>query len=128
MGKQFDSFTPLGPVLTTADEIDDVAALEITTRLNGVVTQHAPISDLIFNLAETIAYFSNWYTFHPGDVLLTGTPAGVGVGRKPPVFMKAGDVIEVEVSGIGVLRNVLHGVPYNVLHGVPHSVVVPTAV
>ncbi len=107
MGKQFDSFTPLGPVLTTADEIGDVTALEITTRLNGAVMQHAPISDLIFPLAETIAYFSNWYTFHPGDLLLTGTPAGVGVGRKPPVFMKAGDVIEVEVSGIGVLRNVL---------------------
>lgn len=107
MGKQFDSFTPLGPVLTTADEIGDVASLEITTRLNGVVMQHAPVSDLIFPLAETIAYFSNWYTFHPGDVLLSGTPAGVGVGRKPPVFMKAGDVIEVEVAGIGVLRNVL---------------------
>ncbi len=107
MGKQFDSFTPLGPVLTTADEVDDVTALEITTRLNGTVMQHARFSDLIFPLAETIAYFSNWYTFHPGDVLLTGTPAGVGVGRKPPVFMKAGDVIEVEVSGIGVLRNVL---------------------
>ncbi len=107
MGKQFDSFTPLGPVLVTADEIGDATTLEITTRLNGKVMQHAPLSDLIFPLAETIAYFSNWYTFHPGDVLLTGTPAGVGVGRKPPVFMKAGDVIEVEVSGIGVLRNVL---------------------
>ncbi len=105
MGKQFDSFTPLGPVLTTADEIADVTALEITTRLNGTVMQRAPISDLIFSLAQTIAYFSNWYTFQPGDILLTGTPAGVGVGRKPPVFMKAGDVIEVEVSGIGVLRN-----------------------
>lgn len=107
MGKQFDTFTPLGPVLATADDIGDVTALEIITRLNGKEMQKAPISDLIFSLAETIAYFSKWYTFQPGDILLTGTPAGVGVGRKPPVFMKAGDVIEVEVSGIGTLKNVL---------------------
>lgn len=107
MGKQFDSFTPLGPVLKTADDIDDVDALRIITRLNGKVMQDAPVSDLIFTLAETIAWFSKWYTFQPGDILLTGTPAGVGVGRKPPVFMKSGDVIEVEVSGIGVLRNTL---------------------
>ncbi|MES2414234.1 MAG: fumarylacetoacetate hydrolase family protein [Pseudomonadota bacterium] len=107
MGKQFDTFTPLGPVLATADDIADVTALEIVTRLNGKEMQKAPISDLIFSLAETIAYFSKWYTFQPGDILLTGTPAGVGVGRKPPVFMKAGDVIEIEVSGIGTLKNVL---------------------
>ncbi|MES2944146.1 MAG: fumarylacetoacetate hydrolase family protein [Pseudomonadota bacterium] len=107
MGKQFDSFTPLGPVLTTADEIPDVTALQIETRLNGQVMQRAPISDLIFSLAETIAHFSRWYTFQPGDILLTGTPAGVGVGRKPPVFMKTGDVIEVEISGVGILRNML---------------------
>jgi acylpyruvate hydrolase len=111
MGKQFDSFTPLGPVLTTADEIADVTALQIVTRLNGQVMQSAPVSDLIFSLAQTIAYFSKWYTFHPGDVLLTGTPAGVGAGRKPQVFMKDGDTVEVEIEGIGVLRNVLkaHG-------------------
>ncbi len=84
-----------------------MTALEIVTRLNGKEMQKAPISDLIFTLAETIAYFSKWYTFQPGDILLTGTPAGVGVGRKPPVFMKAGDVIEVEVPGIGTLKNVL---------------------
>lgn len=107
MGKQFDTFTPLGPVLTTADEIGDVTALEIVTRLNGKEMQKAPISDLIFTLAETISYFSKWYTFQPGDILLTGTPAGVGVGRKPPVFMKADDVIEIEIGGIGTLRNVL---------------------
>ncbi|MES2911127.1 MAG: fumarylacetoacetate hydrolase family protein [Pseudomonadota bacterium] len=107
MGKQFDTFTPLGPVLATADDIGDVTALEIVTRLNGKEMQKAPISDLIFTLAETIAYFSKWYTFQPGDILLTGTPAGVGVGRKPPVFMKAGDVIEIEVSGIGTLKNTL---------------------
>lgn len=105
MGKQFSGFTPMGPVLLTADEVPDPGKLEITTRLNGKLMQHAPVSDLIFPLAETISYLSRWYTFHPGDVLLTGTPAGVGVGRKPPVFMRAGDVVEVEISGIGVLRN-----------------------
>lgn len=107
MGKQFESFTPLGPVLVTADTITDVTTLQIVTRLNGKVMQDAPVSDLIFSLAETIAYFSNWYTFHPGDVLLAGTPAGVGAGRKPQVFMKDGDVVEVEISTIGSLRNVL---------------------
>ena len=107
MGKQFDSFTPLGPVLTTADDIADVSAMQLVTRLNGRLMQSAQMSDLIFTLAETIAHFARWYTFHPGDILLTGTPAGVGVGRKPPVFMQAGDVIEVEISGIGVLRNTL---------------------
>lgn len=105
MGKQFGGFTPLGPVLLTADEVEDPGTLEITTRLNGVTMQQAPVSDLIFRLQETIAFLSRWYTFRAGDVLLSGTPAGVGVGRKPQVFMKDGDVIEVEISGIGVLRN-----------------------
>jgi acylpyruvate hydrolase len=107
MGKQYDSFTPLGPVLTTVDDIADPEAMQIITRLNGKVMQSAPVSDLIFTIAETIAYFSKWYTFQPGDILLSGTPAGVGVGRKPPIFMKSGDVIEIDISGIGVLRNVL---------------------
>lgn len=107
MGKQFPGFTPLGPALLTIDEVPDVNALQLTTRLNGKVMQSAPVADLIFSVAEMIAYFSKWYEFSPGDVLLTGTPAGVGVGRKPPVFMKDGDVIEIEVASIGVLRNVV---------------------
>ncbi len=107
MGKQFPGFTPLGPALLTIDEVPDVKALQLTTRLNGKVMQSAPVSDLIFSIPETIAYFSKWYVFRPGDVLLTGTPAGVGVGHKPPVFMKDGDVIEVDVAGIGALRNVI---------------------
>ena len=69
--------------------------------------QSAPLSDLIFDLGTTIAHFSRWYTFEPGDVLLTGTPAGVGVGRKPPVFMRAGDVVDITVSGIGTLSNTI---------------------
>ncbi len=107
MGKQFDGFTPLGPALVTMDEIKDVGALRLTTRLNGKVMQDAEVSDLIFTIGRTIEHFSKWYTFVPGDVLLTGTPAGVGVGRKPPVFMKPGDVIEVEISSLGVLRNTI---------------------
>ena len=107
MGKQFPGFTPLGPVLLTVDEVPDPTALAITTRLNGRVMQSAQVSDLIFGLAETIAHLSRWYRFQPGDVLLTGTPAGVGVGRKPPVFMRPGDVVEVEIDGIGVLRNAM---------------------
>jgi len=105
MGKQFPSFTPMGPCLLTVDEVDDVCALKLTTRLNGKVMQCSAPSDLIFSIPETIAFFSRWYQFRPGDVLLTGTPAGVGVGRKPPIFMRRGDVIEVEIEGIGVLRN-----------------------
>jgi 2-keto-4-pentenoate hydratase/2-oxohepta-3-ene-1,7-dioic acid hydratase in catechol pathway len=107
MGKQFDGFTPLGPVLLTADEVPDLGALTIQTRLNGKLMQSAPVSDLIFDLPETIAYLSRWYTFEPGDVLLTGTPAGVGVGRKPPVFMQPGDTIEIDIDRIGTLRNTL---------------------
>jgi acylpyruvate hydrolase len=109
MGKQLPGFTALGPVLTTADEIPDPAALHLTTRLNDQVMQSVEVSDLIFPIADVIAYFSRWYTFQPGDVLLTGTPAGVGIGRKPPVFIKPGDCVEVEVSGIGCLRTVFDG-------------------
>lgn len=107
MGKSFPGFTPLGPVMTTADEVGDPHALTLETRLNGKTVQRAPTSDMIFPLGEVIAYFSRWYTFQPGDVLSTGTPAGVGVGRKPPLFMKPGDVIEVEISKIGTLRNTI---------------------
>jgi 2-keto-4-pentenoate hydratase/2-oxohepta-3-ene-1,7-dioic acid hydratase in catechol pathway len=105
MGKSLPGFTPVGPVITTADEIGDPHALQLTTRLNGTVMQSARTDDMIFQLAEQVSYFSRWYTFLPGDILTTGTPAGVGVGRKPRVFMKPGDVIEVEISKIGVLRN-----------------------
>jgi 2-keto-4-pentenoate hydratase/2-oxohepta-3-ene-1,7-dioic acid hydratase in catechol pathway len=103
MGKQLPGFTPLGPVLLTADDVPDPAALHLTTRLNGAVMQDASIADLIFPLARTIAYLSRWYRFEPGDLLLTGTPAGVGIGRTPPVFLQAGDTIEVEIGGIGTL-------------------------
>jgi acylpyruvate hydrolase len=105
MGKQFPGFTPLGPCLTTLDELPSIPALRLTTRLNGNVVQSSAIGDLIFSLEDTIAHFSGWYEFLPGDILLTGTPAGVGVGRKPRLFMKHNDIVEVEIEGIGVLRN-----------------------
>jgi 2-keto-4-pentenoate hydratase/2-oxohepta-3-ene-1,7-dioic acid hydratase in catechol pathway len=105
MGKQLPGFTALGPVLTTIDEIPDPAELKLTTRVNGATMQSTLVSDLIFPIAETIAYLSRWYTFTPGDVLLTGTPSGVGIGRRPPVFMHEGDTVEVEIDRIGTLCN-----------------------
>jgi acylpyruvate hydrolase len=105
MGKQLPAFSPLGPSLVTKDEIADPGHLELTTRLNGTVMQHANTSDLIFGVAQTLSHFSRWYTFLPGDVISTGTPAGVGYGREPKVFLKPGDTVEVEVSRIGILAN-----------------------
>ena len=103
MGKQLPGFTPLGPVLTTTDAIADPAELSLETRLNGQVVQSAAVSDLLFSIPQMIAHFSKWYTFRPGDVLLTGTPAGVGVGRRPPLFMRDNDLVEVQVDRIGTL-------------------------
>lgn len=105
MGKQLPSFTPCGPVMTTADEIADPHDLQLTTALNGEVMQSTRTDDLIYKLPELISYFSRWYRFHPGDVVTTGSPSGVGFGRDPKVFMKAGDLIEVEIEGIGKLSN-----------------------
>lgn len=107
MGKQMPGFTPLGPALVTADEFADIASARLETRLNGQVMQSVTFDDLIFDMGQTVSYLSQWYEFRPGDVLLTGTPAGVGVGRKPPVYMKAGDTVEVEIEGIGILKNTL---------------------
>ena len=103
MGKQFPGFTALGPALATVDEVRDPGELRIVTRLNGKVMQDSPVSDLIFPIADVVSYLSRWYTFRAGDVLLTGTPAGVGAGRTPQVFMHPGDTIEVEIAPIGSL-------------------------
>jgi 2-keto-4-pentenoate hydratase/2-oxohepta-3-ene-1,7-dioic acid hydratase in catechol pathway len=107
MGKQFAGFTAVGPVIVTVDEINDPNDLTLQTRLNGEVVQNGNTSDVVFDFAASIAFYSRWYTFQPGDMITTGTPAGVGAGRKPPRFMGVGDTIEVEVSRIGVLRNTL---------------------
>jgi acylpyruvate hydrolase len=105
LGKQFPTFCPIGPAIVTADEVPDPHDLQLTTRLNGKVMQSAHTGDLIFRLADTIAYFSRWYRFSPGDVITTGSPDGVGYARNPQVFMQHGDVVEVEVSRVGILRN-----------------------
>ncbi|MFZ2980774.1 MAG: fumarylacetoacetate hydrolase family protein, partial [Sphingobium sp.] len=98
MGKQFPGFTAVGPWLVTRDELSDIGNQKLTTHINGQMVQESPISDTIFSLADTIAHFSRWYSFCPGDILLTGTPAGVGVGRKPPLFLKPGDRVEVGIT------------------------------
>ena len=105
LGKMFPTFCPMGPCIATKDEIGDPANVKIQTRLNGKVMQDANTDDLVFSVVKLIEYYSQFYLFQPGDVITTGSPSGVGFGRNPKVFMKAGDTIEVEVSGIGVLSN-----------------------
>jgi 2-keto-4-pentenoate hydratase/2-oxohepta-3-ene-1,7-dioic acid hydratase in catechol pathway len=103
-GKNFPGTGPLGPWLVTTDEIPDPSKLTLTTRLNGVQVQHSPTSQLIYAIPQIIAFCSDFTTLTPGDVIATGTPEGVGHGRKPPLWMKAGDTLEVEITGIGTLR------------------------
>jgi acylpyruvate hydrolase len=105
LGKMFPTFCPMGPVLATRDEVPDPDNVGIVTRLNGQVMQDANTDDLVFSVAKLIEYYSQFYRFRPGDCITTGSPSGVGFGRNPKVFMKAGDTIEVEVKGIGVLSN-----------------------
>ena len=106
IGKNFDATGAYGPVFVTADELPPGAAgLKIETRLNGQVLQEANTSDMIFGVAETIALLTECLTLEPGDILVMGTPSGVGGARNPQVWMKPGDVCEVEIEGIGILRN-----------------------
>jgi 2-keto-4-pentenoate hydratase/2-oxohepta-3-ene-1,7-dioic acid hydratase in catechol pathway len=104
--KGLETFCPLGPAIVTADEIPDPQNLWIKSTLNGQVMQNSSTREMIFNVAHLIAYISQAVTLHPGDVILTGTPDGVGVHRKPKILMKDGDEIVVEVEKIGALRNV----------------------
>lgn len=106
LGKNFDDTGPFGPFLVSADEVPAGGlGLRITTRLNGKVVQDANTNDLLFQIPELIARVSEAMALQPGDILVTGTPAGVGFARKPPLFMKDGDVCEVELEGIGILKN-----------------------
>ena len=102
-GKNFPATGPLGPWMVTTDVIPDPQALELTTRLNGNVVQHDTTDHMIFDVATIIEYLSTVTWLEPGDIIATGTPDGVGLGRKPPLWMKAGDKLEVEISGIGTL-------------------------
>lgn len=106
MGKNFDGTGPFGPVFVTADELTPGAkSLKIETRLNGQTVQSASTNDLVFDVASLVSMISVGITLEPGDIIVTGTPSGVGAVRKPPLFMKAGDVCEVEIERIGILRN-----------------------
>ena len=106
IGKNFDATGGFGPVLVSADELPPGAVgLRIQSRLNGQVMQDANTTDMIFNVAETIALLAECMTLEPGDAIIMGTPAGVGQARTPPVWMKPGDMIEIEIEQIGVLRN-----------------------
>ena len=91
--------------MVTADEIPDPSRLRLSTRLNGQTVQDTEVSLLIFTIPEIIEYISIWSDLAPGDVIVTGTPGGVGFKRNPPLFMKPGDTVEVEVSSVGILRN-----------------------
>lgn len=103
-GKNFPSTGPLGPWMVTTDEIDDPGRLTLTTRLNGQDVQHSTTDLLIYSIPQIIAFCSDFTALSPGDVIATGTPEGVGHSRKPPLWMKPGDRLEVEIDGIGVLR------------------------
>jgi len=105
LGKTFDTFAPFGPHLVTADEIADPQRLDIRLRLNGQVMQESNTEQLIFPIDQLIAHISRFCTLAPGDLLFTGTPPGVGAARKPPVFLRPGDTVEVEIAGLGTLVN-----------------------
>ena len=109
LGKTFDTFAPFGPHLTTPDEAGDPGHLRIALRLNGETMQDSNTEQLIFPIDQLISHLSTFCTLLPGDVLFTGTPPGVGHARKPPVYLQPGDVCEVEIETLGVLRNPVVG-------------------
>jgi 2-keto-4-pentenoate hydratase/2-oxohepta-3-ene-1,7-dioic acid hydratase in catechol pathway len=104
-GKNFPQTGALGPWMTTADEIPDPASLKLRTRLNGTTVQEDSTANMLFSVQRAISYCSEFTELRPGDVIAMGTPSGVGYRRQPPLFMKPGDRVEIEISGIGVLRS-----------------------
>lgn len=111
-GKSCDTFSPLGPLLVTPDEIDDVHDLSMWLKVNGETMQDGSTSMLIFNIPVVVSYISTFMTLLPGDVISTGTPAGVGLGFKPPRFLKEGDVVELGIEGLGDSRQTVIASPY----------------
>ena len=105
IGKGLDSFCPMGPALVTADEVGDVTALRLETRINDEVRQSAPVSDLIFDIPTLIETLSAGMTLLPGDIIATGTPAGVGIGFTPPKYLAPGDTVSIAIDRLGVLEN-----------------------
>ena len=110
-GKSFDTYCPIGPFLTLADAVPNVMDLRITTRLNGEVMQDDRTSSMIFGVGHLISYISRFLSLEPGDVILTGTPSGVGFARTPAVYLRDSDVVEVEIEGLGCLRNIVSTAP-----------------
>ena len=110
-GKSSDTFCPAGPWLTTRDEIPDPHHLRVLARLNGRIVQDSDTSNMIFGVPQLIEHICEAITLEPGDIIATGTPAGVGVFRKPPSFLKPGDVIEVKIDGLGSIRNTMQAEP-----------------
>jgi 2-keto-4-pentenoate hydratase/2-oxohepta-3-ene-1,7-dioic acid hydratase in catechol pathway len=104
-GKSCDTFAPIGPAIVTVDDVPDPHRLRIQLRLNGETMQDSTTAQLIFGVDQLISFLSETVTLEPGDIIATGTPPGVGFARKPPVFLKPGDLMEVEVEGLGVLSN-----------------------
>ena len=104
-GKAIDTFGPCGPALVTLDEVGDISNLGVRTRVNGETVQDGNTADMIFGVAETIVFLSSIMTLEPGDIIATGTPAGVGNARDPKLFLHSGDVVEVEIDRVGQLRN-----------------------
>jgi 2-keto-4-pentenoate hydratase/2-oxohepta-3-ene-1,7-dioic acid hydratase in catechol pathway len=105
MGKTFDTFAPMGPWIITADEISDPHALDIQTEINGELLQNSNTRELIFKVPELLAFLSSVFTLEPGDIISTGTPAGVGFARQPPRWLRPGDDVIVRIAGLGELRN-----------------------
>lgn len=120
-GKNFDSSGSMGPWMVTADAFDPAAPMTVTTRVNGEQRQHDTTANLMFPFDELIRYISIWTVLEPGDVILTGTPVGAGVRFTPPRFLKPGDVVEVEVSGIGTLSNTVADEAASTARGAPHA-------
>jgi len=106
-GKSIDGYCPMGPWIVTADEIEDPQQLEVRLRVNGITKQEGNTNMMIFPIRTIISVLSQGMTLEPGDIIATGTPSGVGFARNPPEFLKAGDVMETEIEGIGILRNVV---------------------
>lgn len=107
-GKSFPGFAPVGPWLVTPDEVADVGSLSIWLEVNGHRYQDGTTGNLVFNVPQIVSYVSNFYQLEAGDLIITGTPAGVGLGQKPPVFLKAGDVLSAGIEGLGIQRQTIH--------------------
>jgi 2-keto-4-pentenoate hydratase/2-oxohepta-3-ene-1,7-dioic acid hydratase in catechol pathway len=105
MGKSFDTFAPMGPYLVSADEVADPHELDISLRIGDELLQNSNTRELIFKIPDLVSFLSSVFTFETGDIVSTGTPAGVGFARKPPRYLKAGDEMVVAIQGLGELRN-----------------------